>query len=127
MQFSTRALLLIVGLVLLAGAAWDASQTRNFLAAASVGKGAVTRLNAGGSHPQIDFHQQDGSVVSYPQGGLIDAFHTGQLVRVLFNPANPAATARVDSLGSLWGGCLALAACGAVVLALALTRSVVAR
>ena len=119
MQIQPRHVLLFAGVLLLAGAAVTALHTNRFIAHAAMRPGAVTRLNAGGSHPQINFTTQDGTLVSYPQGGMVAGFTAGQPVQVLFDPANPRATARVRSFGSLWGSSTTLAICGIVLLALA--------
>ena len=120
MPSALRVLVLLTGLGLLAAAALAGVQTRRFVAVSAASEGVVSRLNAGGSHPQIEFHTADGSVVSYPQGGMIAGFRTGQPVRVLFDPANPRSTARADTFGSLWGGSVVLAVCGAILFGLAL-------
>ncbi len=100
----------------LAGAA-TAFRASRFIAGAVVADGAVTRLNAGGSHPQIAFRTRDGATVSYPQGGMIAGFRVGQAVRVYYDPADPSGSAMVRSFGSVWGSSLALAICGAGLLA----------
>ena len=90
------------------------------MASALRGSGTVTRLNAGGSHPEIAFRTQNGSIISYPQGGMIAGFRVGQAVQVLYDAVDPSGTARVRSFGSLWGTSLMLATCGAALLALGL-------
>ena len=115
-----RAVTISAGAILLVAAAVSAFQVSRFMAGALRGSGTVTRLNAGGSHPQIAFHTQNGSIVSYPQGGMIAGFRVGQAVQVLYDAVDPSGTARVRSFGSLWGTSLMLAACGAALLALGL-------
>ena len=106
--------------MLLVAAAVSAFQVTRFMTGAVQAGGTVTRLNAGGSHPQIEFHTRSGSTISYPQAGMIAGFHAGQAVRVLYDAADPSGTARVRGFGSLWGTSLALATCGAALLALGL-------
>ena len=120
MSARLRAVTVSAGVMLLVAAAVSAFQVSRFVAGALQDDGTVTRLNAGGSHPQIAFRTQDGSIVSYPQGGMIAGFRVGQAVRVLYDAMDPSGTARVRSFGSLWGDSLALAACGAALLALGL-------
>jgi hypothetical protein len=50
---------------------------------AAVADGIVTKLNAGGAHPEIEFTTPDGQTVSYPQGGMIGGYKPGDHVRVL--------------------------------------------
>src|SRR5262249_35098816 len=75
-------------------------------------EGVVVRLNAGGSHPQIDFTAASGAKISYPQGGLIFGYRPGQKVRVLYNPNNPGKTACIDTTGALWAVPILLAGIG---------------
>jgi hypothetical protein len=104
--------LLVVGSALLTAAAATALSRRNFVRAASSAPGVVTRLNAGGSHPEIEFTTTSGEKVSYPQGGLIFGYRPEQKVRVLYNPQNPEKTACVDAFGSIWFAPLMLFALG---------------
>ncbi len=113
-----RAVTVSAGAILLVAAAVNAFQVSRFMAGSLRGRGTVTRLNAGGSHPQIAFHMQNGSIISYPQGGMIAGFRVGQAVQVLYDAVDPSGTARVRSFGSLWGISLMLATCGAALLAL---------
>ena len=109
--------LVCVGLLLLGLAAWRASATRSFVRTAAEAEGTVVALNAGGSHPQIRFATPDGQVVSYPQGGLIFGFRSGDTVRVLFDSANPTGTASIDSFGALWFAPLLLCSLGVLFVA----------
>ena len=119
MTTTLRILVGLVGLGLLAASLLMALQTSRFVSTATRQDGTVTRLNAGGSHPQISFATPDGTGVSYPQGGLIAGMSVGQAVQVLYDPADPAGSARLDSFGSLWGESLAVFVCGAVLCGLA--------
>jgi hypothetical protein len=76
--------------------------TRNFIIHAKTGNGEVVALNAGGSHPQIQFTTEAGQKVSFPQGGLIFGYHPGEQVRVLYTPSDPAKSHTVDAFGALW-------------------------
>jgi len=103
-----------VGIVLLVTAGILAARTRAFVRTASAAPGVVEGLNAGGSHPQIGFKTPAGARVSYPQGGLISGYRPGQPVRVLYDPANPDGTARVDAFGALWFDVLILSTLGLI-------------
>jgi hypothetical protein len=98
-------------IVLAVGASWE---TRNFLATARHAEGIVTKLNAGGSHPEIQFTAGDGSVVSYPQGGLIFGYRPGDKVDVLFTDGDPRSSAVVNIFGAVWFRSLLLGAIGAI-------------
>jgi Protein of unknown function (DUF3592) len=103
-----------VGLLLLCLAAWSASATRSFIRTATSAEGQVVALNAGGSHPQIRFTTPAGQVISYPQGGLIFGYRSGDVVRVLFDAGDPAGTATIDSAGALWFRALLFCGLGAL-------------
>ncbi|MBC7792429.1 MAG: DUF3592 domain-containing protein [Clostridia bacterium] len=90
-----------------------------FLRTASRSAGVVSKLNAGGSHPQIDF-DFDGVRYSYPQGGMTSSYKVGDLVTVLYDRDNPRMTAVIDTFGVLWLGHILLAVMGSVFLASAL-------
>lgn len=112
-----RGVLLLLGVALLTLAAWSAVDTAAFVARAQETIGTVSRLNAGGSHPQIEFQTETGSAVGYPQGGMIAGFRTGQSVRVLYEAADPAGSARVATFGSLWGESVVWCLAGMLLLA----------
>ncbi len=84
------------------GAIHVAADRLDFVKNAARAPGIVSALNAGGSHPQIEFVSQAGTAVSYPQGGLIFGYRTGDAVQVLYRPADPRRTACIDSFGALW-------------------------
>ncbi len=113
-----RGALLLLGLALLTLAAWSAVGTAAFVARAQGAIGTVSRLNAGGSHPQIEFRTEAGSAVGYPQGGMIAGFRAGQSVRVLYEAADPAGSARVATFGSLWGESVLWCVAGLLLLTL---------
>lgn len=71
-------------------------------------------MNAGGSHPQIDFTSVSGERISYPQGGFIFGYQVGEPVRVLYEAGRPAASAIVDDAGALWGNSAFLCGFGAL-------------
>lgn len=79
-----------------------AAATRDFVRTAARAEGVVTVLNAGGSHPEIQFIDAAGRQVSYPQGGLIFGFRPGDKVQVLYAPDNPAGTATICAMGAIW-------------------------
>lgn len=107
---------MVAGLVLLALATALGLSVRGFAHAASSADGVVVRLNAGGSHPQIDFVTAIGEKVSYPQGGFIFGARVGDKVRVLYMPDAPRSTARIDTIGTLWFVPLLVFALGIVML-----------
>ncbi|MFJ3485598.1 DUF3592 domain-containing protein [Pseudomonas sp. NPDC090202] len=92
-----------IGLVLLAISGDLVSERYGFLSQALSAPGVVTSLNAGGSHPQIEFSSASGEQVTYPQGGMIYGYKNGQPVQVFYRPEKPATTAVIDDLGALWG------------------------
>ena len=83
------------------GCAWCLS-TANFIRSASQAPGIVTRLNAGGSHPEISFTAASGQVVDYPQGGMIWGYRTGQPVSILYNPRDPSDSPCLNTIPALW-------------------------
>jgi hypothetical protein len=98
-----RILLIVTGVALLTAAIAVAISVRSFARDSEKADGVVARLNAGGSHPQIEFTTASGLKVSYPQGGLIFGYQPGQKVGVLYGPDNPQQSARLDAVGALWG------------------------
>ena len=99
-----RALIFLpLGLFLLCFSVWLIQYQLDFLAHAQRAEGHVSALNAGGSHPQIDFADATGKAVSFPQGGLIFGYAVGDSVTVLYRAESPSSTASLESLGALWG------------------------
>ena len=92
----------LIGAVLLAVGIAAALAKRSFVVNASKAGGVVARLNAGGSHPEIEFAAATGEKYSYPQGGFIFGYKPGQHVTVLYDPSRPANSACVDAFGALW-------------------------
>jgi hypothetical protein len=92
----------VAGAIVLAIALYNAWNTYGFVRSATRANGTVSALNAGGSHPQIDFQTASGETISYPQGGLIFGMKPGDAVTVLYQPDNPKATATIDAVGALW-------------------------
>ena len=95
-------LFLLIGFGLLIAAIATGITIRRFIRSASSATGVVSHLNAGGSHPEIEFTTVSGENISYPQGGLIFGYRPGQTVRVLYNEGDPRGTARVDAFGAKW-------------------------
>jgi hypothetical protein len=93
---------LVVGTGLLVAAIATGMAKREFIHRAQSAVGVVSRLNAGGSHPEIEFTTALGQKISYPQGGFIFGYRPGQEVRVLYSSDNPEQTACVASFGALW-------------------------
>lgn len=76
--------------------------TRDFLAAAVTAPGRVVALNAGSSHPEIEFVTRKGERVSYPQGGWIGGYRVGDKVTVLYLENSPNPQATIDRTGAIW-------------------------
>jgi hypothetical protein len=105
MKFSNRddpksVFLLIAGLFAL-GSAFTGMRCLTFINHAKVAQGTVTRLSAGGSHPQIRFLDSNGKTIEYPQGGFIFGFHPGDPVEVLYSD-DPWYGPCIHSFGALW-------------------------
>ncbi|KPW94106.1 DUF3592 domain-containing protein [Pseudomonas corrugata] len=103
----------LIGIGLLCIAVNLTLDRREFLSRAQTANGIVSRLNAGGSHPEIAFTSVSGEAISYPQGGMIFGYQQGQSVRVHYLAEQPAGSAVIDDAGALWGpsgllGCLGL-------------------
>ncbi|KAA8712340.1 DUF3592 domain-containing protein [Pseudomonas cannabina] len=77
-----------------------------FLAQAQRAEGHVSALNSGGSHPQIDFTDATGSVISYPESGFIFGYAVGDPVAVFYRAEAPSRTAIIEDNGALWGASL---------------------
>lgn len=103
-----------IGLLLLAFCIHTAMATRSFIRTATRAEGTVTRLIAGGSHPEIEFSTAENQKISYSQGGLIFGFRPGDRVNVMFDAANPLGTATIDTVGALWFTTLISSALGAM-------------
>ncbi|WP_175924537.1 DUF3592 domain-containing protein [Burkholderia latens] len=101
-----------IGIAFLIIAAIIGWSTRGFLQTAIAVPGEVVSLNAGGSHPQIEFVTRAGERVSYPQGGMIYGTKVGDKVTVLYQPEAPARTATIDKLGAVWNWTLMAAIFG---------------
>ncbi|MCP1457985.1 MULTISPECIES: DUF3592 domain-containing protein [Pseudomonas] len=102
----------LIGIGLLGIAVNLTLDRRDFLARAQTADGIVSRLNAGGSHPEIAFTTGKGEKISYPQGGFIFGYEPGQPVRVYYLPEQPAANPLVVDRGALWGTPVMLGAMG---------------
>ncbi|PCE21534.1 DUF3592 domain-containing protein [Burkholderia ubonensis] len=102
---------ILIGIGMLIGAAISVGPTRAFLQTSIVVPGRVVWLNAGGSHPQIEFTTRAGETVSYPQGGMISSKKVGQRVAVRYLPDAPARSACVDEFTAVWNLTIVLA-CG---------------
>lgn len=85
-------------------AGYIAADQHNFLSHAQKAPGIVKSLNAGGSHPEIEFTSSSGQVVSFPQGGLISGYEPGQAVEVFYNAEDPSLSPVISGPGAVWGG-----------------------
>ena len=101
-----------IGVIFLVIAAVIGWSTRGFLQTAIAVPGEVVSLNAGGSHPQIEFVTKTGERVSYPQGGMIYGTKVGDKVTVLYLSEAPARTATIDRFGAVWNRTLMAAILG---------------
>jgi hypothetical protein len=111
-------LALVLGLAAIGGAVyigWDFDQDYQGALSAD---GVVTSLNAGGSHPEIEFTTATGETVSYPQGGMIFGYQPGDRVRVLYLPSAPRETATLDAFGARYSWACFLGAAGCMPLVL---------
>lgn len=93
---------IVIGIVFLAAAIVAACSTVNFIQSSILVQGRVVKLNAGGSHPEIEFLARDGKKISYPQGGTIFGMRVGDDVQVRYLPDAPRASATVNRFGALW-------------------------
>ena len=103
----------VVGLGVMVGVGFGAASTRRFVQSAAHAPGVVTRLNAGGSHPEIRFTAAAGQIVSYPQGGMISGYYPGERVSVLYDPRDPSDSPCLNAFGALWLGWIMLLGLGA--------------
>jgi len=99
---SARILFLAIWLICIYGLVDSINSTQHFLQIARKASGVVVALNAGGSHPQIEFKNESGKTVSYPQGGLIAGFKIGDKVTVLYLEHAFKQRATVDRFGAVW-------------------------
>jgi hypothetical protein len=113
----------LIGLTLLVAAVLMARSTVRFTRTAARASGIVIALNAGGSHPEVQFTSKDGQRVRYPQGGMISGYRAGDRVTVLYDPRQPTSTACINAPGALWDGAGGLCLLGAVFLAVGLLRT----
>ncbi|WP_431821534.1 DUF3592 domain-containing protein [Burkholderia sp. F1] len=93
---------IVIGVVFLVIAAFTARSTWDFLRTAIAVPGEVVSLNAGGSHPQVEFVTRTGERISYPQGGMIYGTKVGDKVTVLYQPEAPSRTATINPFGAVW-------------------------
>ncbi len=108
MNLVRKWLFIVLGIGLLVSAIPVALSTRAFVRKAERAPGVVVSLNAGGSHPEIEFLAKSGQKIRYPQGGLIFGYKPGDKVLVLYDESDPAKTARVNAIGSIWAATLFL-------------------
>ncbi len=97
-----RLLFIFVGVFVIAASCGWLWSVHTFTSRALRAEGVVTKLLAGGSHPEVTFVTATGETVRTPQGGLISGYREGDRVEVLYLAAEPH-TAQLDSFGALWG------------------------
>ena len=88
--------------LLLVPAATTAIGTWRWLQRSAVAQGEVTRLNAGGSHPEVEFTTAAGQKVSYPQGGLVMGWQVGDTVPVRYDPTAPTRDPCINRVAAIW-------------------------
>ncbi|SAI24392.1 Protein of uncharacterised function (DUF3592) [Bordetella ansorpii] len=120
-NFMRALLFTLVGLFLVASTGYLCYERAQFIRHSQVADGRVVKLNAGGSHPQIEFDTADNQRISYPQGGMIFGYEAGRQVKVRYLAENPQATAVLDTFGALWGMDAMMGAVGFIFLALGLS------
>jgi hypothetical protein len=108
------------GILLLASAA-SAWSTRGFIDRATRAEGVVVSLHAGSAHPEVEFKLPSGKNLSFPAGGFI-SYNKGDRARVLYLPAAPIESVRLDDFGELWLPDIASALLGAVIVFLGLNE-----
>ena len=109
----------VVGVAAMLGCIIAALYTWQFTAKAAAAPGAVTRLNADGSHVQVQFTTVAGEIIEYPQNGMIGGYQVGDKVEVLSDSRDPKATHVVNTFGAVWGFTLFGFLAGAVFVGLA--------
>ena len=92
----------VIGFSLLAAGAATGLHTWQWVQRSAVVQGHVARLNAGGSHPEIEFTAASGETVSYPQGGLVAGWRAGDAVPVRYDPTTPARDPCIDRVAAIW-------------------------
>lgn len=113
---SARIVFTVLGLIFIFLGVHDAIDSFHVINRDSVASGFVVRLNAGGSHPQIQFRTRMGQIVSYPQGGFVFDYRKGDKVKVLYNPGDPSGNPVVKAFWILWGDVLQYISIGALIL-----------
>jgi hypothetical protein len=114
----------MIAIALLVAAGYAAAIRLAFIRSAATAEGTVVELNAGGSHPQIEFTTAAGEHVSYPQGGFIFGYKPGDRVPVRYLPSDPRGTASIDAAGALWFVAALLATLGLLFAAAALLTAI---
>jgi hypothetical protein len=105
-----------LGLIVLVVAAIIGFQRYQFIATGHIAAGRVTGVPFGGSHPKVEFQLESGEKVSFPQGGIIFGYKTGDIVQVLYDAKAPRQTACIQSFGAIWGVCALLSILGLMLI-----------
>lgn len=109
---------LVVGAGLLLTALAIGAGVRSFIVESDRAHGRVTRLAAGGSHPEIEFTTASGQAISFSDSGFISGYRSGDEVAVRYRPSEPKLSAKLDTFGALWFAPLMLGLIGAGLLTL---------
>lgn len=108
-------LVAMAGALILAWAGLQSWRTLDLLARGQRTHGVVVE-NAG--HPLIRFTTTTGNALQFVQNGGASG-EPGASIGVVYDPVNPASTARADTFFALWGGILGLLPAGFGCLAVA--------
>lgn len=92
----------VVGVALLIGATVAGLWKLDFMRRSIVVPGRVAALNAGGSHPEIQFVTRAGERISFPAGGWISGYKAGDAVTVRYRSDAPRRSATLNAAGSIW-------------------------
>jgi hypothetical protein len=100
-QWSPGLIFVTLGLVVLIQAGLSVREAQAFLSRAVRAEGVVTEVNAGRSHPMVQFALPSGERQTFAEGGSI-SYKKGDHVRVLYLPEEPETSAHIDDPGALW-------------------------
>jgi hypothetical protein len=94
----------MAGVGLLIAAVVLTRQTQDFLARAKRADGVIVDMRYGNRHPSVEFALPSGEKVIFWAGGWLSGHRLHQHVSVLYEPAAPVQTAKLDEPGSIWFG-----------------------
>jgi len=94
-------LALVIGFCVAIICAGTALHTLAFVNASVTTDGVVVGVPFGPYHPQVAFTTSSGERIEFPAGGLVHQ-NMGDRVRVRYVPDNPFASAKIDTVWSVW-------------------------